>query len=65
MISKNIAVEVLYDKKQENIISYIEIDPTTLTKKWSESDNRFIWIQYENIEYKKRILFDTQIITNF
>jgi len=62
---KKIAVEVIFDNKQEQILSYKEIDVKTLIKKWSSEFNRFIWIQYDNNDVQRRILFDTQILTNF
>ena len=65
MLKDKMAVEVIYDNKQEKILSYVEIDATTLTKKWCNSHNKFIWIQYDNIDTQRRILFDTQILTNF
>lgn len=27
--------------------------------------NKFVWFQYDNIDAQRRILFDTQILTNF
>jgi len=65
MLKEKMAVEVIYDNKQEKILSYVEIDETTLTKKWCNTHNKFIWIQYDNIDTQRRILFDTQILTNF
>ena len=59
------AVEVIYDNKQEQILSYVEIGAKTLTKKWCNANNKFVWIQYDNIDAQRRILFDTQILTNF
>ena len=58
------AVEVIYDSTQ-TILSYVKIDPKTLTKKWCNLHNKFIWIQYDDIDDQRRILFDTQILTNF
>ena len=60
---KEKTVEVIYDDKKEKILSYEEIDATTLTKKWCNAHNKFVWIQYDNINTQRRILFDTQIIT--
>jgi hypothetical protein len=65
MLKEKMAVEVIYDNKQEQILSYAEIDAKTLTKKWCNAHNKFVWIQYDNIDTQRRILFDTQILTNF
>jgi len=65
MLKEKMAVEVIYDNKQETILSYVEIDAKTLTKKWCNVHNKFIWFQYDNIDAQRRILFDTQILTNF
>jgi hypothetical protein len=65
MLKEKMAVEVIYDNKQEQILSYVEIDAKTLTKKWCNAHNKFVWIQYDNIDAQRRILFDTQILTNF
>ena len=65
MLKEKIAVEVIYDNKQEQILSYVEIDAKTLTKKWCNVHNKFVWMQYDNIDAERRILFDTQILTNF
>lgn len=61
--TEKIAVEIIYDNKQEQILSYKEIDVNTLTKKWVY--NKFVWVQYDNIVAQRRMLFDTQILTNF
>jgi len=65
MVKDKIAVEVIYDNKQETILSYVQIEPSTLTKKWCNSHNKFVWFQYDNDDSKRRMLFDTQIFTNF
>lgn len=59
------AIEIIFDNKQENILGYSEIDPKSLTKKWCNLHNNFIWTQYDDNESERRILFDTQILTNF
>ena len=60
-----IALEVIYDDKQENILSYVKINTDTLTKKYDKISKRFIYIQFDNNASLRRILYNTQILTNF
>jgi hypothetical protein len=59
-----IAVEVIYDNCQENIIGYNELDPETLTEFWDTENNR-LWVQYSNDPIKRRILTESQVLTNY
>jgi len=59
-----ITVEIIWDKEQTNIIGYVQVDPNTLSKMYSE-DGTFVWVQYSNIPSMKRILYGTQIATIF
>ena len=59
-----ITVEIIWDKEQTNIIGYVQVDPNTLSKMYSE-DGTFVWVQYSNIPSMKRILYGTQIATNY
>jgi len=51
--------EVIWDEKGENIIDYIPLDPKTL--KFTYIDGKPVWIQYNDIPAKKRILYVTQV----
>ncbi len=64
-IIKNRIMEIIYDNKQEKVLSYKELDPRTLTQKWCDFYKQFVWIQYENDDVKRRVLFNSQILTNF
>jgi hypothetical protein len=62
---KKLAFEVIYDEKGEKILDFMAIDPNSITKGFYSSENRNVWIQYPDDEKRKRILYDTQIVTNF
>ena len=59
-----IAVELIWNLEQTNIIGFVQIDPNTLSKMYSE-DGTFVWVQYSNDPSLKRVLYGTQIVTNF
>ena len=58
METKEKAYEVIYDNN-EKILSYLELDPSTLSKTWSEKHKEYVWTQYG------KILFNTEIIKTF
>lgn len=47
--------EVVYDKKQEIIIDYIELEPTTFVKQIDPDSGSIIWIQYTRFTLNKKI----------
>ena len=65
MLKRKTAVEIIYNDKKDKILSYVEINADTLIKKWCNFHKKFIYIQYDNIDTERRILCDTDIITNF
>lgn len=65
MLERKIALKVIYDNKQEKILSYVEIEPNTLTKMWCNLHQKYIWVQYANIDNLRKFLFNAQILTNF
>jgi ribosomal protein S24E len=62
IMKKKIAVEIIYD--DEKIVGYKEIDPDSIVLGY-DVDGTEVWIQYPNDESKKRVLYKTQILTNF
>ena len=56
--------EVVYDKKQEKIMDYSEVDPTTFIKQIDPDSGSIIWIQYPDKQEMRRILNDAQITFN-
>jgi len=61
---KKLAVEVIWNTEQTIIIGYTEIDANTLSKMYKE-DGSFVWVQNSNDEINRRVLFSSQILTNF
>jgi len=59
-----IAVELIWNNDQTKIIHFVEIDPNTLSKMYSE-DGSFVWVQYSDNPSLKRILYRDQILTNY
>lgn len=59
--SEKIALELMY--KWDDIIGYQKINPNTLEK--IQDKNNTVWVQYPNDDKFKRILFDSQILTNY
>ena len=62
-LRRDMAVEVVFDDNQDVAIGFQQIDPLTLTKKWEKG--KLVWIQYDDNESKRRVLYSTQILTNF
>ena len=60
LIDGYLAFERVFDSKEEEIIDYQIIDPTTLIS--SINDNKKIWIQYNDNPSMKRILTEDQIL---
>jgi len=56
-----VAYKRVFDIKQEKIISYDAVDPTTLIV-GNSSDNKKIWYQYKGYTDMERILHDEEIL---
>jgi hypothetical protein len=62
LIDGFIAYEIVYDKKQRNILDIIKIDPLTLVPATDPESGTIVWIQYPDDAKLRRILLDAQII---
>ena len=58
------AYEVIYDKDSV-AIGMKELNPDTLTKSKSVNGHYHTWIQYNDDPALRRILFQSQVLTNF
>jgi len=61
LVDGYLAFERVFDSKGEKIIDYQSIDPTTLII-GSDSDNKQVWIQYNDNPKMKRFLTEDQIL---
>ncbi len=59
------AYEIVYDDKQLSIISFIPINPKTLSRGIDSESGKGVWIQFADDPVYKRILWDSQIINPF
>ena len=57
-----IAFEIIYDKKQKNVVDLLKLDPLTLVPASDAESGTVIWIQYPDDPRLRRILLDAQII---
>jgi len=62
LIDGFLSFEIIYDDKQENIIGFKELDPTSLMPGINTDDGKQVWIQYKDQGAKERVLYDSQII---
>lgn len=62
LIEGYIAFEIVYDKKQKNIIDLLKLDPLTLVPGVDPESGSMIWIQYPDDPKLRRILLDAQIV---
>lgn len=62
LIDGVVAYEIIYDNLEypKSIIGIVDVDPVTLTKKIK--DGITYWIQFEGVQGKERVLYDSQII---
>lgn len=56
------AFEIIYDKKQRNIIDLLKLDPLTLVPATDPESGTIVWIQFPDDPKLRRILLDAQII---
>lgn len=56
-----LAFEIIYDKSEENIIGFKEIDPVTL-EPGLDKEGKKIWTQFKKQPGKERVLYDSQVI---
>lgn len=62
LIDGFISYEIIYDKKQRNILDIIKLDPLTLVPATDPESGTIVWIQYPDDPRLRRILLDAQII---
>jgi len=62
LIDGYIAYEIVYDKKQKNIVDLSVIDPITLIIATDPGTSTMIWIQHPDNPQIRRVLLDSQII---
>ena len=62
LIDGFIAYEIIYDKKQRNILDLVKLDPLTLVPATDPESGTIVWIQYPDDPKLRRILLDAQII---
>jgi len=61
MIDGYISLEIIWDDKKENILSFSRLSPATLVPAYAKEHGNY-WIQYPEDEQLKRILYDSQVI---
>ena len=57
-----IAFEVVYDRKQKNIVDLVKLDPLTLVPASDPDSGTVVWVQYPDDPRLRRILLDAQIV---
>ena len=57
-----IAFEIIFDKKQKNVVDLMKIDPLTLVPATDPDSGTVVWVQYPDDPRLRRILLDAQII---
>ena len=62
LIDGYLAFEIIYNDKQNEIIGFKELDPTTLIPAIDKQTNKRIWYQFKDQPAKERKLFDSQLI---
>jgi capsid assembly protein Gp20 len=62
LIDGFIAYEIVYDKKQKEIVDMIKLDPITLVPATDPTSGSIVWVQYPDDPKLRRILLDAQII---
>lgn len=62
LIDGFIAFEIVYDKKQKNIVNLVKLDPLTLVVASDPETATLLWIQYPDDPKLRRVLLDAQII---
>jgi len=62
LIDGYISYEIVYDRKQKNVIDISPIDPITLIIATDPGTNTIIWIQHPDNPQLRRVLLDSQII---
>jgi len=62
LIDGFIAFEIVYDRKQKNIVDLIKLDPLTLVPATDPESGTVVWVQFPDDPRLRRILLDAQII---
>lgn len=60
LVDGYLAFEIIYDKRQKNIIGFKELDPISLQP--GIKDGKKIWYQFKDQPNKERMLWDAQVI---
>ena len=62
LIDGFLAFEIIYNKTEDEIIGFKEIDPVTLSQGIDVKTKKKIWIQNKGEVNRERILYDSQVI---
>lgn len=62
LVDGYLAFEIIYSEKQDEIIGFKQLDPTTLVPGYNADDGKKVWTQFKGDPNKERILYDSQII---
>ena len=62
LIDGAIAMEIIYDDKDLNIIGFSRIDPYTLTPAVDSTTGKHVWIQFADNPQIRKIILDSKII---
>ena len=62
LIDGFIAFELVYDKKQKNIVDLIKLDPLSLVVASDPESGTLVWVQFPDDPKLRRVLLDAQII---
>ena len=62
LIDGFVAYEIVYDKKQRNILDLMKLDPLTLVPATDPESGTIVWVQYPDDPKLRRVLLDAQII---
>jgi hypothetical protein len=62
LINGFLAFEIVYDKKQKNIVDIVKLDPITLVVASDPESGTIVWVQYPDDPRLRRVLLDAQII---
>jgi len=62
LIDGFIAFEIVYDRKQKNIVDLVKLDPLTLVPATDPDSGTVVWVQFPDDPRLRRILLDAQIV---
>lgn len=62
LIDGYLAFEIIYSQKQDEIVGFKQLDPTTLVPGYNTDDGKKVWTQFKGDPNRERVLYDSQVI---